>query len=828
MKKIFTITLSIFLMFPSSLIVKATDDEDTHGYINEINNSDSNHQQTQELNTDLGQGEDNEIQITSNSNESNSIASSGNCGDSDNLTWTLDEDGKLTISGTGKMFNYSVNLLPDWDASKIKSVEIKDGVTSIGGYVFLKCENLADITIPNSVTEIGDYAFFRNKNLKSITIPDSVTTIGKNAFSACEGLESINIPSNITKLEMYVFSYCSNLESVTIPDKVKSIGEHAFYKCSKISNITIPSSVTTIEKSAFEECTNLNSITIPSSVTSIGNDVFKNCSKVTDIYFYGTKDQWNNIESKVLSGMGTSQSPTIHIIVASGTCGENLTWELDGDGKLTISGTGPMYDYDDGNTAPWGNSDVTSVEIKEGATYIGKEAFEACSALTSIEIPGTVTSIGEYAFSQCDSLTSITIPDSVTTIGKYVFRDSKDLESASLPCKFKNAIDSTWFASTKVTSPTVRDHELNKVEKLDSTCTEDGYEEYWLCKKCQRMFTDENETKEITEPVVIKASHKYGKVTYFWSDDDKTCTATRTCEKGDDTQTETKPSMAEVVRNQSCTESELTKYSVTFENDAFEAQTKEVETADAKGHTLIKHDEIKPTCTKDGQVAYWECKDCQKKFSDENGTTPIEKPSIIKALDHSLKKLERQEATAIKEGNITYWYCGKCDKYFTDEKAQNEIAKADTIIAKIAPIIIKGDGASVTGGEKTTLSFTSNALFEDFKEVKVDNKVLDSKYYTVASGSTVVTLKADYVANLSIGKHTIGIVSESGTATATFTVNQKEVVPTASTTPTKSYSSKDKNHDGVVSCEEEMNSSNWDWSESKKACTYRLVSTSTN
>ena len=74
------------------------------------------------------------------------------------------------------------------------------------------------------------------------------------------------------------------------------------------------------------------------------------------------------------------------------------------------------------------------------------------------------------------------------------------------------------------------------------------------------------------------------------------------------------------------------------------------------------------------------------------------------------------------------------------------------------------------------MSFTSNAAFSDFLRVELDGKTLDEKYYTVKEGSTIVTLKADYVATLSVGEHTIGIVSEGGTATTTFTVNAKAVV----------------------------------------------------
>ncbi len=136
---------------------------------------------------------------------------------------------------------------------------------------------------------------------------------------------------------------------------------------------------------------------------------------------------------------------------------------------------------------------------------------------------------------------------------------------------------------------------------------------------------------------------------------------------------------------------------------------------------------------------------------------------------------DAQAATAAELGNIEYWHCNGCDKYFSDEAGTKNIKETDTIIAKLAPSIIAGDGATAMQGEKKNLSFTSNAAFADFIRVELDSKTLDEKSYTVKAGSTVVTLNADYVATLSAGEHTLSIISQSGTATAKFTVNAKTV-----------------------------------------------------
>ena len=144
--------------------------------------------------------------------------------------------------------------------------------------------------------------------------------------------------------------------------------------------------------------------------------------------------------------------------------------------------------------------------------------------------------------------------------------------------------------------------------------------------------------------------------------------------------------------------------------------------------------------------------------------------------NHNLKKISAKAATVTETGNIEYWQCENCKKYFADEKGEKEISLEDTVIAKLPPEIIEGKGQRVTAGKKKELSFKSNAAASDFIRVELDGKTLDEKNYTVEEGSTVVTLKADYVATLSVGKHTIGIVSESGTAKTTFTVKAKAVV----------------------------------------------------
>ena len=285
----------------------------------------------------------------------NGVVESGTCGD--NLTWTLDEEGTLTISGSG-----SIKKSAFESDDRIKKVIINNSCTSIGNSAFYDCEKLTSITIPDSVTSIGQNAFNGCSSLTSITIPDSVTSLGHSVLSGCNSLTdvrisknitsisndmffgcisltSIDIPDNITRIGDYSFNMCSSLKSIMIPKNVTSIGICAFrdsfnlkkilveegnqnyssidgvlfnsdqtvlvcYPCGGESVYSIPETVTSIDDYAFVGCSNLTGITIPDSVTSIGQDSFKDCRKLVIYGYSGSKAQEyageNNIPFKIL------------------------------------------------------------------------------------------------------------------------------------------------------------------------------------------------------------------------------------------------------------------------------------------------------------------------------------------------------------------------------------------------------------------------------------------------------------------------------------------------------------------------------------------------
>ena len=146
-------------------------------------------------------------------------------------------------------------------------------------------------------------------------------------------------------------------------------------------------------------------------------------------------------------------------VVASGSCGENVTWVLDDAGTLTISGTGAMVDYDSTNAVSWRNlrSSITAVVVEDGVTSIGRYAFCWCTNLKEVTIGKDVEHIGESAFSYCYSLTDITIPDSVTSVGDEAFHYCKSLISVKLPAGITRIEERMFLSCESLADITIPD-----------------------------------------------------------------------------------------------------------------------------------------------------------------------------------------------------------------------------------------------------------------------------------------------------------------------------------------------------------------------------------
>ena len=252
----------------------------------------------------------------------------------------------------------------------IRSVDIPQGVTSIGNHAFEECFALEEVTIPQSVTSIGDSAFAGCHNLDSVTIKDAATSIGSRAFTECPLTTTLSLGKKITTIGDDAFYDCRGLTSVTIPQSVTSIGKEAFYQCIHLKTLSfgenIKTNIETIGDDAFYYCIELKSVTIPQSVTSIGNDAFGQC---------------HDLQSLTIKDAATSI----------------------------------------GHRAFLGCTSLETISLGENIKTIGYHAFNSCTSinLTNVTIPENVTTIRPGTFDYCTHLEYITLPAGLTS-----FQDS--------------------------------------------------------------------------------------------------------------------------------------------------------------------------------------------------------------------------------------------------------------------------------------------------------------------------------------------------------------------------------------------------------------------
>ena len=408
-----------------------------------------------------------------------------------NLTWTLYEDGTLTISGTGAMKSYRNDDSPAVQKKdNVKKVVIEDGVTSIGEWAF-SCCGLTSITIPSSVTSIGRYAFYKCTGLTSITIPDSVTSIGDSAFSNCNSLKTISLSCG-SALKKSDFGEQADLVSYTNQHLLTKTaakaatcaesGNKEYWTCKHcgkyfLSDDTNPATATAVE---------LSETVIPALKHK--NATTRGAVKPTE-----TAPGYS----------GDRYCPDCNTVLKKGYTywiEGNLTWKLYEDGTLNISGTGAMKDYD--------SDDSPATQKKD--------------SVKKVVIEDDVTSIGDYAFWNCSNLTSITIPDSVTSIGNSAFYGCSSLKTISLSCK-SSLKRSDFGDQANLVSYT--SHTLNKTEAKAATCTENGNIEHWTCEHCGKYFLSDDSNPEtakaveLSEITIPNIKHNYDKNGFCKNDD---------------------------------------------------------------------------------------------------------------------------------------------------------------------------------------------------------------------------------------------------------------------------------------------------------------------
>ena len=295
-----------------------------------------------------------------------------------------------------------------------------------------------------------------NGQIKQIIIGKDITYIGKFNFNWCSKLQSVTFEEE-TKLERIgwgAFGY-SSLPSITIPDSVTQIDGYAFYYCSKLTDVTIneASKLAVLGEYVFKADTRITSLYIPDGVVKIGTDIFRDAHDTVTLSVAANSYAQSYAEKY---GLAYVARPVPTVIIASGSCGDNAAWELDNEGTLKITGSGPMADNSTNHT-PWEayKHQIRHVVIGRDITAIGKFNFFWCSKLETVTFEeGTkLERIGWGAFGY-SSLPAITIPDSVTRIDGYAFYYCSKLTGVAISenSKLESLGEYAFKADTKMTS----------------------------------------------------------------------------------------------------------------------------------------------------------------------------------------------------------------------------------------------------------------------------------------------------------------------------------------------------------------------------------------
>lgn len=360
--------------------------------------------------------------------QSDEVAS-GTCGS--NMTWTLDEEGTLTITGTGDMKNY-LDSYP-WPYT-IKKVIIQDGVTSIAMGAFSNCEELESVEIANTVVTIHSFAFQNCSSLKSITIPESVEKINQDVFKWCNSLTEINVSENNKayssadailfnkdKTELVYYSAGKSNSEYSIPETVLTIGRGAF-SWSSLESIEIPDSVVEISDKAFSECINLKTISIGNSVEKIGFEAFYFCSELQNLVF---PDSLKTIDSQAFMFCRSLESVSFGNSLE--TIGSKAFWSCTNLSSVVFNSVKTIDSY-----AFASCTSIKELKFPETLINIEESAFFECTSLEKITLPNSLKTVGTKAFNLCDNLTSVTIPESVTVIGEGAFGYASFIENIKI------------------------------------------------------------------------------------------------------------------------------------------------------------------------------------------------------------------------------------------------------------------------------------------------------------------------------------------------------------------------------------------------------------
>ncbi len=328
---------------------------------------------------------------------------SGKCGDS--AAWKLDAEGTLTISGSGKTWDF---IDEDWNANapwydvslrlRIKKVVVEKGITYVGTRAFYDCSEMT-----------------------SVSLPTTLETMGADVFMYCTGLTSVTIPDGVTFISGDFFLGCTSLKSVTLPDSLRDIGGCTFMYCTSLTSVRLPATLLSISWQMFKDCKSLTSLTIPRSVVDVKQDAFSGCTALKNVTYTGTTADWKALT--IYSGNEALTRANVRCTGSTVLTAPTLTLSVSKKGQPTlkwsaVSGAAGYqlwcsYDSGDG-TGPWyhwltnldkGTASFTDDrELEKGRTYTYK-----VRAVTSSGAVGSFSKEVTFTYNPAASLAAPTV-----------------------------------------------------------------------------------------------------------------------------------------------------------------------------------------------------------------------------------------------------------------------------------------------------------------------------------------------------------------------------------------------------------------------------------
>lgn len=339
------------------------------------------------------------------------------------INWTVYEDGRLTLDGSGSIADYSSSSSVPWyqNRTAITSIELSGSISSIGKYAFYACTNVTQIT-SNIVTPptlatntfnssrlssitlyvpsmyISDYQTAEYWSQMQVQSSDGGVVGDSNAYVAAIYVDGMMIDG----FEPYTFTYQVELPegTTTAPDVTYILQDESCM--SEVQQADSPNGMA--------------KITVTSSDGSMTNTY--------QIIF--------SVQEDLHSNPGDDGN-----VIADGYFGDGdgLHWLLYGSGQLTIDGVGDMPDFSDASMQPWATvrDQIYDVNFNAQTTKVGNYAFAQCSNLNTVTLASTTNQLGDYAFSECPSLTRITIPaNEVISSSELAFGNSFDREKMTI------------------------------------------------------------------------------------------------------------------------------------------------------------------------------------------------------------------------------------------------------------------------------------------------------------------------------------------------------------------------------------------------------------